>query len=90
MKRNLILYTLAVAITSWAIFAGCKKIELKTSTTSDVNIVGYLAKHPDSFSLFHQILVRTDYAPFLNAYGSYTVFAPTNTGVRTWLSKIIY
>jgi uncharacterized surface protein with fasciclin (FAS1) repeats len=88
MKRNLILYTLALAITSWAVFAGCKKIELKKTTTGDVNIVGYLAKYPDSFSLFQQILVRTEYAPFLNAYGSYTVFAPTNSGVRTWLAKI--
>lgn len=67
---------------------GCKKQEIKISTTGDVNIVGYLDLYPDSFSLFRQILVRTENDAFLNAYGGYTCFAPTNTGVKTWLAKL--
>ncbi len=67
---------------------GCKKQELKMTTTSDVNIVGYLELYPDSFSLFKQILDRTENSAFLNAYGGYTCFAPTNSGVKTWLAKI--
>jgi len=66
----------------------CKKTEIVQSTTSDVNIVGYLDKRPDSFSLFRQILERTETAAYLNAYGAYTCFAPTNSGVRTYLQKI--
>jgi uncharacterized surface protein with fasciclin (FAS1) repeats len=66
----------------------CKKIDIRENTTEDVNIVGYLDKRPDSFSLFRQILERTGTASFLNAYGSYTCFAPTNTGVKTYLQKI--
>jgi uncharacterized surface protein with fasciclin (FAS1) repeats len=66
----------------------CKKIDIRETTTEDVNIVGYLDKRPDSFSLFRQILERTGTASFLNAYGSYTCFAPTNTGVKTYLQKI--
>jgi len=66
----------------------CKKTEIVETTTDDVNIVGYLDKHLDSFSLFRQILERTETAAFLNAYGAYTCFAPTNNGVRIYLQKI--
>jgi uncharacterized surface protein with fasciclin (FAS1) repeats len=66
----------------------CKKTEIVETTTSDVNIVGYLDKQPDSFSLFRQILERTETSSFLNAYGAYTCFAPTNSGVRKYLTLI--
>lgn len=66
----------------------CKKTEIVETTTSDVNIVGYLDKQPDSFSLFRQILDRTETSSFLNAYGAYTCFAPTNSGVRKYLTLI--
>ncbi|WP_315824882.1 fasciclin domain-containing protein [Paraflavitalea speifideaquila] len=36
--------------------------------------------------MFKQILDRTDNSAFLNAYGSYTCFAPTNSGVKAWLA----
>jgi uncharacterized surface protein with fasciclin (FAS1) repeats len=70
------------------VMISCRKTELVQTTTSDVNIVGYLDNHPDSFSLFRQILERTETSAFLNAYGAYTCFAPTNSGVRTYLQKI--
>jgi uncharacterized surface protein with fasciclin (FAS1) repeats len=88
MHKKSILYSALFLCFSAGIVLSCKKTELKMSTTSDVNIVGYLDKYPDSFSLFRQILERTEYASFLNAYGSYTCFAPTNSGVKTWLTKI--
>lgn len=66
----------------------CKKQEIKLSTTDDVNIVGYLRNNADSFSLFVQILERTETDAFLNAYGAYTCFAPTNSGVNIWLNSI--
>ena len=66
----------------------CKKTEIVETTTADVNIVGYLDKQPDSFSLFRQILDRTETSSFLNAYGAYTCFAPTNSGVRRYLTII--
>ncbi|MCK7553594.1 fasciclin domain-containing protein [Chitinophaga sedimenti] len=66
----------------------CRKMDIKMTTTGDVNIVGYLEKYPDSFSLFKQILDRTETSAFLNAYGAYTCFAPTNSGVKAWLSKV--
>jgi uncharacterized surface protein with fasciclin (FAS1) repeats len=82
---HLIVWSVFVA---WVAMPGCKKHDYTITTTSDVNIVGYLEKYPDSFSLFRQILDRTETADFLNAYGSYTCFAPTNSGVNAWLAKI--
>ena len=70
------------------LFSSCKKLDIKQTTTDDVNIVGYLDKHLDSFSLFRQILDRTETSAYLNAYGAYTCFAPTNSGVRAYLPKI--
>lgn len=89
MNRRLYFFLIVSVVTSVSILMqACKKIEINPFTTEDVNIVGYLEKHPDSFSLFKQILDRTGTSAFLNAYGAYTVFAPTNSGVRTWLAKI--
>ena len=78
----------AFVITILAAFCAgsCKKQDLRLSTTDDVNIASYLAKYPDSFSLWTQILQRTEINNFLDMYGSYTVFAPTNSGVQGWLN----
>lgn len=88
MKRIFSILPVSVFIAAIALVyvSSCKKPDLKLNTTEDVNIVSYLAKNPDSFSLWKQILDRTETSNFLDAYGSYTVFAPTNSGVRTWLT----
>src|SRR5688572_1535604 len=89
MNSKTLLQLMVLALfTAGLTIPGCKKVEYTMSTTSDVNIVGYLEKYPDSFSLFRQILERTETAAFLNAYGAYTCFAPTNSGVQKWLSRI--
>jgi uncharacterized surface protein with fasciclin (FAS1) repeats len=89
MKKNLFLTIVSAVILSLVVFiVSCKKTEIVQTTTEDVNIVGYLDKNSDSFSLFRQILERTETAAYLNAYGAYTCFAPTNSGVRTYLQKI--
>ncbi|MBK6935972.1 MAG: fasciclin domain-containing protein [Chitinophagaceae bacterium] len=89
MKRNLFVLSGILIIASITlVFEACKKPDLVESTTEDVNIVGYLDKNPDSFSLFRQILERTETSAFLNAYGAYTCFAPTNSGVLTYLQGL--
>ncbi len=87
--KKILFYTLAASFLLM-VFAipACKKTDLKMSTTEDVNITGYLEKNADSFSLFKQILDRTETSAFLNAYGAYTCFAPTNSGVKKWFAKI--
>lgn len=89
MKRKFFLIAGIIAVYFATVsITGCEKINIVESTTMDVNIVGYLDNHPDSFSLFRQILERTGTAAFLNAYGAYTCFAPTNSGVNTYLKSI--
>jgi uncharacterized surface protein with fasciclin (FAS1) repeats len=89
MKKNIFwAFGLAILLPLLVFVISCKKTEITQTTTSDVNIVGYLDKRPDSFSLFRQILERTETAAFLNAYGAYTCFAPTNSGVRTYLQGL--
>jgi uncharacterized surface protein with fasciclin (FAS1) repeats len=87
-KTATLAFSLLAILFTGMYIAGCKKQVLRLSTTEDVNIVGYLEKYPDSFSLFKQILDRTENTAFLNAYGSYTCFAPTNSGVTKWLARI--
>jgi uncharacterized surface protein with fasciclin (FAS1) repeats len=86
MKHTFLIYFAAVIGVASFMAGGCKKNELKLNTTDDVNIVGYLEKHADSFSLWKQILDRTETSNFLNAFGAYTAFAPTNSGVTSWLA----
>jgi uncharacterized surface protein with fasciclin (FAS1) repeats len=86
MKHTFLIYFAAVIGLASFMAGGCKKQNLKMNTTDDVNIVSYLEKYPDSFSLWKQILDRTETSNFLNAFGAYTAFAPTNTGVTAWLA----
>ncbi len=89
MKRNVfILSGLLMFMAALFALQSCKKTEIVESTTNDVNIVGYLDKRADSFSLFRQILDRTETSAFLNAYGAYTCFAPTNSAVTKYLAKL--
>lgn len=89
MTRKYIIYPFILTLLlASALITACKKNQIEMLTTGDVNIVGYLEKYPDSFSLFKQILDRTETSAFLNAYGAYTCFAPTNSGVKAWLAKI--
>lgn len=75
-------------IISVATLTGCKKQVLDYTTTSDVNIVDYLRRYPDQFSEYVKVLDRTNISPFLNAYGAYTCFAPTNDAFKLYLKKI--
>ena len=88
MKKAIFFTGLMMIVTCTFLIPACKKPDLVINTTEDVNIVGYLEKYPDSFSLFKQILDRTGNSAFLNAYGAYTCFAPSNSGVKTYLQRI--
>ena len=88
MKKAIFITGLMMIVTCTFLIPACKKPDLVINTTEDVNIVGYLEKYPDSFSLFKQILDRTGNSSFLNAYGAYTCFAPSNSGVKTYLQRI--
>ena len=88
MNKAIFITGLMMIVACAFLIPACKKPDLVINTTEDVNIVGYLEKYPDSFSLFKQILDRTGNSSFLNAYGAYTCFAPSNSGVKTYLQRI--
>jgi uncharacterized surface protein with fasciclin (FAS1) repeats len=86
--KNINYFLLASVIFCVVIFEGCRKEAYKIETTDDVNITGYIRKNLDSFSLFNDILIRTETDAYLNAYGTYTCFAVTNSGVQKYLKDM--
>ena len=66
----------------------CKKIKISTLTTDDTNLVGYLEKHPETYSEFIKVLEKSGTSAYMNAYGTYTMFAPTNDAIKIYLQEI--
>lgn len=88
MKRfsnNIVLMVMMAGI---AFYSSCKKVDVVKSTTTDVNIYAYLKQNPATYSELVKIVDKSGYAGFLNAYGSYTMFAPTNDAVHLYLTDI--
>ena len=83
-KNSLLLVFLAGVLALSYLFS-CKKIDIVQTTTTDVNIYDYLVKNGDKYSEFAKMVQKAGYSDFLNAYGAYTVFAPTNDGVKAFL-----
>lgn len=86
MKRNvkiMLLSVFSILLCLWA----CRKDSLVRGTTNAVNMTQYLKNNPEDFSELVKILNLSETASFLNAYGSYTMFAPTNTAVKAYLQE---
>lgn len=65
----------------------CTSEKIKESTDETVNITDYL-KQNDDYSMFLEMLEITNYASFMNTYGTYTLFLPTNDAVKKYLSDV--
>lgn len=86
-KHSLLIAFLA-CVFALGYLSSCKKLEYVTATTTDVNIYGYLAGNPNQFSEFQKLVDKAGYSGFLNAYGAYTLFAPTNDAMKTYLQEV--
>lgn len=77
-------------IISFAIVTNsCKKIAIRETTTLKVNILEYLQKDSlQRFTNLVSIVNKSGYDPFLNAYGTITLFAPTDVAIKAYLKKI--
>lgn len=64
----------------------CKDIEYVETTSDDVLIGEYFEKNTD-FSIFLQVLEKSNTLSFLKAYGTYTCFAPTNEAFNEFFAK---
>lgn len=68
-------------------FQSCTEQKIKESTDETLNITEYLRANPE-YSMFLEILDITNYASFMNTYGTYTMFIPTNDAVKAYLNDI--
>jgi uncharacterized surface protein with fasciclin (FAS1) repeats len=66
----------------------CKKITYVESTTTDLNIYGYMKANPGKYNSIAQIVEKSGFSGFLNAYGSYTMFVPTDSAVSIYLTEV--
>ncbi|MFV5694471.1 fasciclin domain-containing protein [Flavobacterium sp. LB3P122] len=82
---SLLRLTLVFFIT--IVFLNCTPEKIKQSTDDTLNITEYLRANPD-YSMFLEILDITNYASFMNTYGTYTLFLPTNDAVKQYLTAI--
>lgn len=56
-------------------------------TTDDMNITQTLESNPEKFSMYVEILEKTEFYTSLQSYGDYTCLAPTNEAIQTYLEK---
>jgi uncharacterized surface protein with fasciclin (FAS1) repeats len=89
MKKYLSILLFTVVGLLFIIYSpGCKKLEYVQNTTSDLNIYSYIKTNPDKYSSITAIVDKSGYAGFLDAYGSYTMFVPTNDAVSIYLTEV--
>jgi len=84
MKTRLILNFIILA--GVFVFFTCRKYEYK-EFTSDDRLIGQLLEENPDFTLFAEMLEYSGNLSFLNAYGTYTCFAPTNAAIGSFLSS---
>ena len=69
------------------LFFSCQKEAIVSIVSNKENITSYIDKNADKFSEFRKILEITGSAGFLQAYGNYTLFLPTNDGIKKYLAE---
>jgi len=89
MKKYLSILVSAVLGLLIIFYTGsCKKIKYVETTTTDLNIYGYIKANPSKYSSIGTIIDKSGYAGFLNAYGAYTMFVPTDSAVGIYLAEV--
>ena len=69
-------------------FQSCRKEKFTLQTDLGLNIFAYLQSDPAQFSEFVKILNLTGNDAYLDAYGTYTLFAPTNDAIKQYLQDM--
>jgi uncharacterized surface protein with fasciclin (FAS1) repeats len=67
--------------------SSCKKTVYPILVNGQLNITSYIESDLAHFSLFDQILQRTGYDGFLQAYGAYTIFVPNDDAVKLYMKS---
>lgn len=80
---RLVLFTLLTSI----VFVNCTSEKYSETTDETLNITEFLRKNTE-YSSFLEILDITGYSSFMNTYGTYTLFLPTNEAIETLLTDL--
>ncbi len=70
-------------------FYSCTELKLKETTDETQNVTEFLRDN-EEYSLFLEMLDLTNYASYMNTYGTFTVFIPTNEAVNKYLKDLGY
>jgi uncharacterized surface protein with fasciclin (FAS1) repeats len=68
-------------------FQSCTEQKIKEGTDDTLNITEYLRVNTE-YSMFLEILDITNYASYMNTYGTFTLFLPTNDAVKQYLKDL--
>ena len=70
-----------------AVLTACNDEDIPDNYYSSTKLTAgaFIEADADQFSDFQRILTRGNYIGMLKTYGTYTLFAPTNDAVRSWL-----
>lgn len=87
MKHLSVLILPAIIILS--VLVNCENdLKDEVFTTSEgIMMAEYFELHSDTFGEFYKVLEKTNSVSFLNAYGTYTCFAPTNEAFMTFYNE---
>lgn len=79
--------TITLVLLGLILCTTCNKEEYIIATSDDVLMGTYFEDDPGEFSSFYEMLVKSGTLSFLNAYGTYTCFAPTNEAVQNYIES---
>ena len=88
-----VLYTSFAVCPGMAVLSSCVDNDFEGTnmyTATKRTAAQYISDSPDRYSMFQAILERANYYNLLGTYGTFTVFAPTNDAVETYLKETGY
>lgn len=77
----------AVALSTIIMTPSCLDEPEDIRTVQEEMMGEFLEKRPEQFSEFARLLDTTDVLGLVNAYGDYTLFAPTNEAMKTYYQE---
>ena len=90
MNKNIFKVALGVALGTTLSLTSCDKEpdESDLYTFTGQTIQDFLEENDSIFSLFNVIMNRSGYDRMMDAYGTYTCYAPINSGVQKYVDSL--
>ncbi|MFA9190410.1 fasciclin domain-containing protein [Flavobacterium sp. FZUC8N2.13] len=72
---------------AFLLLQSCTELKFKETTDETQNVTEFLRDN-EEYSLFLEMLDITNYASYMNTYGTFTVFIPTNEAINNYLKDL--